>query len=331
LAIGGHEVGASPWMTSSSSTTVDVDPSDVDRILKDKRNKLDRRSNLPLSRSDSDSDLHPVGVIDNEVESDDSDLSPIHIHSPESTGPARPLLLYQWVLIMEHQRGFTLFKTPHYSQASLLPNDLPPFQVYDILRQGPWAVSSLDDYTLPSPLWIWISRFWMVDMRGDGEVDANGWQYGRTFGSATWRPHPKPFSRGGWVRRRRWVRLMTKPVSVVEPARARVFGNTSVDPTGLWRGDADDWTRCRHALKSQTTDGQRLDLWKAWLRHGAALTNIQDIVRSHMEDLLRTFIYPESRMQFLRLLKEMESTLKMPINLNNASMLEFWSYLNCIR
>lgn len=313
-------------MTSSPSTTADIDRSHVDRILKDKR-KSGRRSSSLSSLPHSVADNPPLADI-----CDDPDLDPVHIHSPPSTSPVRPHShLYQWVLVMEHQRGFTLFKTPHYSQASLLPNDPPPFQVYDTIRQEPWAVSSLDDYTLPSPLWIWISRFWMVDMRGDGEVDANGWQYGRTFSSEIWRPHPKPFSRGGWVRRRRWVRLMTKPAPVEVPARASAFSNTGANPTQVWRGDVDDWARCRHALKSQALDGQRLDLWRAWFRHKDALMNVQQTVSFHMEDILQTFIYPETRMQFLLSLKEIAPTLKTPLNLNNPSSLEFWSYLSSMK
>lgn len=61
-------------------------------------------------------------------------------------------------LTREFLPRFTLFNTPHYSTASLLPNDPSPFEVYDCARSQPWPISTFEDYSFPSPLWLWISR-----------------------------------------------------------------------------------------------------------------------------------------------------------------------------
>lgn len=35
--------------------------------------------------------------------------------------------------------------------------------------------------------------------------------------------------------------------------------------TRIWRGDADDWTRIRNALRDFRSDGRRLEAWEGWL------------------------------------------------------------------
>jgi len=219
---------------------------------------------------------------------------------------------------------FTLFNTPRYSNASLLPTDPAPFQVYDTTRQMPWAISSFEDYTLPSPLWLWISPFWMVDMRGDGEVDANGWQYGRNFATLAWRSNVKSFSRGGWVRRRRWVRLMVKPAALdISQSDMLPIGRPSAeDAQDVWKGKVDDWASCRRAIKTRPTDGQKLELWANWLADTRSTSIVQQQLANHLDEILQTFVYPESRAQFLRLRNAnliSSDTTRLPT-------LEFWSY-----
>jgi hypothetical protein len=109
-----------------------------------------------------------------------------------------------------------------------------------------------------------LYQFWMVDMRGDGEVDSNGWQYGSTFSTSTWSSRVKSFNRGGWVRRRRWVRLMVKPANLSNPQKEQPVLQQP-DSIPIWKGDEEDWARCCKALKTRSTDGRKLELWKSWL------------------------------------------------------------------
>jgi hypothetical protein len=168
--VGGGRVGTSP-MTSSAST--DLDPAKIDQLLKHKRKKWRRaHKNAPVVDEDEDQDEDKARST---VNVDGSDGEEIDIQSDLADHIERsPTQIYQWVVIMEHQRGsvplsvlplftelsisFTFFNIPHYSMASLLPNDPPPFQVHDSTREQPWAISTFDDYTLPSPVWLWVSR-----------------------------------------------------------------------------------------------------------------------------------------------------------------------------
>lgn len=142
----------------------------------------------------------------------------------------------------------------------------------------------------------------MVDMRGDGQTQYDGFEYNWHFRTKHWRPQVGLFSSGGWVRRRRWVRLMVRPAVVHEPAS----GVTSVaaspllagivprvevgvtrppsvmatsdndeydsdigeDDTELvWKGVLEeDWQRCRRALMRLDRDGRKLEIWHRWLR-----------------------------------------------------------------
>jgi hypothetical protein len=130
----------------------------------------------------------------------------------------------------------------------------------------------------------------MVDMRGDGEVDSNGWQYSHAFSSSTWRSHVKSFNRGGWVRRRRWVRLMTKPATIkhLSEERQRSPKQVTYDANVVWKGDSDDWLRCRQALKDSASDSQRLELWRTWFSNETVTTVLQSTVTLRVSSLSLT-------------------------------------------
>jgi len=75
-----------------------------------------------------------------------------------------------------------MFSTAYYSNRSLLPRDPRPFTVPDVeenvdgqTKIHPFAPANvtLETYPLPDPTWRWVSRFWLVDMRG-GEVQHDG-------------------------------------------------------------------------------------------------------------------------------------------------------------
>lgn len=109
----------------------------------------------------------------------------------------------------------TLFSIPYYSSLSLLPTDPAPFTLPDSsLTSSQQPPVTLKTYPFPDGTWRWVSRCWMIDMRSDAEVQHDGFEYNWTFRKNKWRTQVGPLSAGGFVRRRKWVRLM------VQPARA---------------------------------------------------------------------------------------------------------------
>ncbi|CCM07095.1 uncharacterized protein FIBRA_09422 [Fibroporia radiculosa] len=216
--------------------------------------------------------------------------------------------VYKWATLYENQRGITLFSTPYYSPQSLLPLDPPS---YTLPTPEPsrrvWNAQptvSLASYPLPDGTWHWVSRDWMIDMRGD-EVQHDGFEYAWSFRSRRWRPNAGWLGAGGWVRRRRWVRLMVRnPRRKISATNLKQTGDGNQlegtpimaehapqlvlimhedddvtrppsvvsspvededDVMGVWKGDERDWTRCHDALKRLDRDGRKLELWKRWL------------------------------------------------------------------
>lgn len=115
----------------------------------------------------------------------------------------------------------TLLGQANYGSRSLLPKiDPTPFthdlsgQSFETPEEAGAAMTTpatLRDYQLPDGNWRWVSKTWMVDMDGNGDTCADGWQYNWGFRKKGWRPHPGNLSAGGWVRRRHWLRLMMRP------------------------------------------------------------------------------------------------------------------------
>lgn len=140
----------------------------------------------------------------------------------------------------------------------------------------------------------------MVDMRGDAQVQYDGFEYNWLFRKAKWRSDIGSLSAGAWVRRRRWVRLMVKPAkpaSVKQHVSSRsgtpssspalshttwrhsattsshppsvldpISGSAPMVPLLVWEGvSVDDWFRCHDYLKTLSRDGKKLEVWKQWL------------------------------------------------------------------
>jgi hypothetical protein len=73
----------------------------------------------------------------------------------------------------------------------------------------------LATYPLPDGTWRWVSKAWMIDMRSDaGEVQHDGFEYNWRFRKRKWHADVGILSAGGWVRRRKWVRLMMRPAKL---------------------------------------------------------------------------------------------------------------------
>lgn len=123
--------------------------------------------------------------------------------------------VYRWAVVYENQRGITMFSVPYYSHLSLLPWDPPAFTLpdtYDVtdgkfyLSKSHKPTISLSSYPLPNGDWKWVSKSWMIDMRSDGQVQYDGFEYNWVF-----RKHKWSATNAAWVRRRRWIRLMMRP------------------------------------------------------------------------------------------------------------------------
>ena len=109
----------------------------------------------------------------------------------------------------------TVFSVPYYSHLSLLPWDPPSFTLPDAyevshskfyLAKSHRPTVSLSSYPLPNGDWRWVSKSWMIDMRSDGQVQYDGFEYNWLF-----RKHKWSATSAAWVRRRRWIRLMMRP------------------------------------------------------------------------------------------------------------------------
>ncbi|KAA1475801.1 hypothetical protein DENSPDRAFT_447816 [Dentipellis sp. KUC8613] len=190
--------------------------------------------------------------------------------------------VYRWAVVYENQRGVTLFSSAYYSPQSLLPIDPPAFTLADAVHpRDKHAGVSLNDYSLPDGTWRWVSNTWMIDMPSEGEVQYDGFEYNWFFRKRNWRAQVGTMSAGGWVRRRRWVRLMMRPASVVKASQneaASILSSHASSTTGpelvvepptvteetVWKGDAGDWERCWSLMKG-SRDGRRLEIWKIWL------------------------------------------------------------------
>lgn len=222
--------------------------------------------------------------------------------------------VYKWAILYENQRGyvshlvcyypivslsyfilfsFTMFSTPYYSSLSLLPHDPLPFTIPSTSsKRSQQPEVSLDEYPLPDGTWRWISKSWMIDMRTDsGEVQYDGFEYNWRFRRDRWTANVGKLSSGGWVRRRRWVRLMMRPARTVEgicgagssssgsphagKSICSSLGSLSeftndaadLDARDVWKGDdvEQDWMRCHMIMKHLGRDGRKLELWKRWL------------------------------------------------------------------
>lgn len=181
---------------------------------------------------------------------------------------------------------FTILSTPYYSRLGLLPHDPPPFTVPEADgRRNKQPQVTLHDYPLPDGNWRWVSRAWMVDMRSEGQVHYDGFEYNWFFRRHKWCPEPGTLSAAGWVRRRRWVRLMVRPAPSLEKSDdvdsqnpASTLPSTrhlNVPDDGaleleaakatVWSDEPDNWERIHHLMVRWNRDGTRLELWREWL------------------------------------------------------------------
>ncbi|TFK77094.1 hypothetical protein BDN72DRAFT_26721 [Pluteus cervinus] len=278
------------------------------------KSSLSRYLSLPNLRRKSSKLPQPSNQSEQgDIQEDAEEFAPHHV--PEATGATQNTITlhgpdnrdepceqdrYEWAILYENQRGMTVFSIPYYSKLSLLPNDPPPFTMPNTSsKRSNQPPLSLTEYPLPDGRWRWVSKAWMIDMRSDtGEVQHDGFEYNWVFRQHKWRAEVGPLSAGGWVRRRRWVRLMMRPGqkkqdlnesersslavpssgdrqssgslhSSLHPSSAE-RSNAAVDAAldSVWMGETEeDWNRCHSLLKRFDRDGRKLEIWKWWLSY----------------------------------------------------------------
>ncbi|ELU41442.1 hypothetical protein AG1IA_04533 [Rhizoctonia solani AG-1 IA] len=225
--------------------------------------RSNRRRGVDLNIVELDAEPEPDCVINTDVRVENGSQSQDDDESKD---------LYEWAILYENQRGITLFSIPYYSKLSLLPNDRIPPANNSSCNRGPFRLSTPRSHMAL------------------GEVQQDGYEYNWCFRSKGWRASIGSFNAGGWVRRRRWVRLMMRPANAVSPLRSSTFEVESTSPSStdpvptpgstttineseknekgdalIWRGDEDDWSRVRDALRNFRSDGRRLEAWERWL------------------------------------------------------------------
>jgi len=137
-------------------------------------------------------------------------------------------------------------------------------------------------------------------------------------------------------------------------------------PLLIWEGiPEDDWFRCHDYLKTLSRDGRKLEVWRQWFgltdlgqppkkqwsqddeplpsenlradnltSEGAVpppIDYVVPVVQDHMEDILRTFVYPDSRAQFLLILARAGVPVDMAGAMSTSDStqsLNFWSYIS---
>lgn len=124
----------------------------------------------------------------------------------------------KYEIIIENQRGTTMFGSKLFSKQSVLyPLDPPKYQT--LTGQN---LTNLSMYPEPAHNWKWCWKHWHVMMIND--VDEEGWIYSSIrFGSYHWSGIGKF---GNFVRRRIWVR-MVEPIDKINPADDEVSSESS--------------------------------------------------------------------------------------------------------
>ncbi|KAM6498117.1 hypothetical protein JOM56_006065 [Amanita muscaria] len=288
------------------------------------------------------------------------DIQPIELVNPTEDKKKESQDTFAWAVLYENQRGMTMFSIPYYSRRSLLPKDPAPFTPPSAsLACTKQSFASLDDYQLPDGTWCWVSKVWMIDMRSDtGEVQYDGFEYNWMFRKHHWRAEVGPCSVGGWVRRRRWIRLMMRPGDGDKHGRTIPTSNSLPDlhADNVWLGQnpEDDWSRCHVLMKRLDTDGHKLEIWYAWLQPSLAKgkgketatdheniacateviiqvtsppkrEHIIPVLQRHLYDILHLFVFPDTRAKWLQLV----AGTGVLSSINNEELrkeVDFWSY-----
>ena len=88
------------------------------------------------------------------------------------------------------------------------------------------------------------------------------------------------------MRRRRWIRLMVRPATVIvkEGKASENFDTFTVrELDDVWKGDEGDWERY-HALARRLRDPRKLDAWEVWIGRRKSSAEIATARKQWSED-----------------------------------------------
>lgn len=159
------------------------------------------------------------------------------------------------VTLHENQRANSLLglSRPHFSASYLTSQD----------TRGPWSLypsgvpSSKDQVEPPRSTnanWFWITDDWQIDL-SDPKIDpTSGWQYARSFDveDELWTP-VAPTGGSGWVRRRRWVRVMNRHMDFAR----QIDSTSSAGDNGGDPNNDNDYITAAETLVSDLPGGIR--------------------------------------------------------------------------
>ncbi|KAG1461775.1 hypothetical protein G6F56_005654 [Rhizopus delemar] len=122
----------------------------------------------------------------------------------------------------------------------------PYFSPNTLGKNGPWSLYPFNEACTKEqvklPLnahgnsdWFWLTD-WQINYT-DPHLDPNsGWQYARSFEDKNWTP-VAPASGYGWVRRRKWVRVMKRRMDLL---KGNHLGNVMLDEQDDYLSKAED-------------------------------------------------------------------------------------------
>ncbi|KAG2159861.1 uncharacterized protein EDB93DRAFT_1112311 [Suillus bovinus] len=158
--------------------------------------------------------------------------------------------------------------------------------------------------------------------------------------------------------------LDTSIVSLVHPQSEISLDEVACSADLEWEGSEQDWERCHRLMRNLSRDGRKLELWRMWLSpylSGVSNTDPVDkgklpesdsspplrlendasdiqtpplrylgaLLQNHGDAVLRSFVFPDSRAQFISLVKRAGLARELGQSLGDgffSTEVDFWSY-----
>jgi len=156
-------------------------------------------------------------------------------------------------------------------------------------------------------------------------------------------------------------------VSLVHPGSELALDEMDSVAREVWKGDDQDWVRLHRCLKRLGRDGRKIEAWRKWLgvspekiannsrikqwsedeaplpseialrnllrdpEKGIVLQHISPVLQEHGDSILQSFVFPDTRAQFLELLNIvglLEALLMSLPPSGYHAVVDFWSYVS---